>query len=91
MKNELIHALKAVQPRIHDQASMSHVIYAIEAKSCHIPTTDYETMARFIFHLLNEFPEIMQARPDDKPLKDLGLFVLQQLVLLERKDQGPHL
>ena len=77
LKEKLIASLYAVAKHTHDIQRMNRVIDAI--KSVAIPQTDYKNVAEFIFLLLDERPEIMNAHPHDLLLKTLCLYCLDHL------------
>lgn len=76
MQDELIFALRTLQPVV-DQKRMQRVLNAIEAVV--IPPDDYEEVIHFISLLLEEMPEVAQAKPYDEPLKKLCLLCCIQL------------
>lgn len=77
LKERLIASLYAVAKYTHDVQRMQRVIDAIKAVA--IPQRDYQHVAAFIFLLLHERPEIMDAHPHDLLLKTLCLYCLDHL------------
>ena len=89
MQNELIHALSVIRPYTHDEKCFTRLINVI--KTLDIPPTDYEKVAQFILLVLDEHPEIFDAKPHDGPLRDLCLQCINHIHLIEElKSRGPN-
>ena len=77
---ELINALNTVGPHTRNEARLKRVTDAI--KNVDIPPDDYEKVLKFIFAVLVQQPEIMDAKPHDKPLKDLCLSCINHVATI---------
>ena len=79
MKDQLVNALEMIGPHIRDSERLRRVTDVI--KGLEIPEQDYGRVSRFIFILLDQFPEITRAFPHDQPLRNLCIYCLNHMAL----------